>query len=75
MPRMSLAVPAALSLALGACVTHPPVQPFPPVPPPLAEAQPPAPFSSVGQMIWQPGHWLWTGADYAWQPGQYVSQG
>ena len=25
-----------------------------------------------GPLIWQPGHWDWTGSSYVWVPGQYV---
>jgi hypothetical protein len=31
-------------------------------PPPTAEP-----------LIWQPGHWNWTGGGYAWAPGEFVS--
>lgn len=46
--------------------------PYPPVPAPMAETLPPPPVTST-QLIWQPGHWEWTGTGYAWQPGQYVA--
>ena len=23
-------------------------------------------------LVWQPGHWDWTGSSYVWTPGQYV---
>ena len=45
--------------------------PYPPVPPLRAEtmAKPPV---TVTPLIWQPGHWDWTGGGYVWQPGQFV---
>jgi hypothetical protein len=47
----------------------------PPAPPPapLAETIPNPPVTDV-PLIWQPGHWNWTGAGYAWAPGAYVPQ-
>ena len=27
-----------------------------------------------GALIWQPGHWDWTGSSYVWVPGQYVDR-
>lgn len=45
-----------------------------PPPPPHSELVPPPPLGA-GAVVWQPGHWLFTGApgrDWSWQPGQYV---
>ena len=42
-----------------------------PIPPPMAEAVPKPPVSAVA-LVWQPGHWDWTGSSYVWTPGQYV---
>lgn len=42
---------------------------YPPVPPPRYERVPPPPG---GRMVWEPGHWHWTGARYAWIGGRYV---
>ncbi len=64
--------PAALLLAflLAAC-TAAGSGPYPPVPAPIPEAMPLPPVA--GQpLIWQPGHWDWTGASYGWTAGQYV---
>jgi hypothetical protein len=49
------------------------VEPSPPapIPPPMAEAVPKPPVSAVA-LVWQPGHWDWTGSSYVWIPGQYV---
>jgi hypothetical protein len=47
---------------------------YPPVPPPRPETIPNPPVSAA-PLIWQPGHWNWTGAGYAWEPGMYVPQG
>ncbi len=43
----------------------------PPVPPSTVEIVPKPPVSPV-PMIWQPGHWDWTGSGYVWIPGQYL---
>jgi hypothetical protein len=40
-------------------------------PAPEAETIPPPPSSVV---YWQPGRWNWTGASWAWIPGQYVQR-
>jgi WXXGXW repeat (2 copies) len=43
----------------------------PPIPPPMAETVPKPPVSAE-PLVWQPGHWDWTGSSYVWAPGQYV---
>ncbi len=46
-----------------------------PPPPPHSELVPPPP-QGMGPVVWQPGHWMYTGSPgnpWAWQPGQYVS--
>jgi hypothetical protein len=45
----------------------------PPVPGPIAEPVPKPPVSATA-LIWQPGHWDWSGSSYAWVPGQYVAR-
>lgn len=47
----------------------PPPGRYAPVPPLRAEVVPPPP---AGRYIWRPGHWQWTGVQYAWAPGEYV---
>jgi hypothetical protein len=91
MPRRSLAPLALpVLMGLSACVSAPPerntqiiVQPPPaqqvllapgPPPQPHAELVPPPP-QGAGPVVWQPGHWLFTGVPgraWSWQPGQYV---
>lgn len=44
-----------------------------PVPPIRAERVPEPPRSSV-VMIWQPGHYDWSRAGYAWIPGEWVER-
>ena len=46
------------------------VAPGPP-PPPQSELVPPPP-PGVGPVVWQPGHWILSGNNWAWQPGQYM---
>ncbi len=73
MRKTPLVLALAASLAmLSGCVpaTYAP----PAVPPPQAESIPLPPVTGV-PLIWQPGHWNWTGTGYAWQPGLYVPQG
>lgn len=45
--------------------------PYPPVPDPIPEALPKPPVTAE-PLIWQPGHWDWTGSGYVWAKGQYV---
>ena len=54
---------------LAGCTT---INPLVPVPAPMAETMPKPPVSAE-PLIWQPGHWDWTGNAYVWIPGQYVS--
>jgi len=58
-------------LLLAGCATTPAGPPAP-IPQPMAETVPPPPVSPV-PLMWQPGHWDWTGSSYVWIPGQYVS--
>jgi hypothetical protein len=72
---MKFSAPAALfaiSLIDG-CATPPPpnANPFPPVPPLIEETIPKPPVAAE-PLIWQPGHWDWTGSGYVWANGQYV---
>ena len=65
---------ALLTLALAAgCVAQqqPPGNPYPPVPPPTAEIVPKPPVAAE-PLLWQPGHWDWSGSSYVWVNGQYV---
>ena len=57
-----------LVLSLGACVATPP---YPSVPALRADPMPKPPFTAE-QLLWQPGHWDWSGSGYVWAPGQYV---
>jgi hypothetical protein len=72
--KRSIVRAALLSVSLAAgCTTINPYPPVPP-PPPTAEVIPNPPVTDV-PLIWQPGHWNWTGTGYAWQPGEYVPRG
>ena len=61
----------ATCLALAGCVPPPPPGP-PPVPPlqPETMGKPPP---TGDALIWQPGHWVWTGSGYGWIQGEFVS--
>ncbi|HET8995938.1 MAG TPA: hypothetical protein VFN42_04660 [Acetobacteraceae bacterium] len=68
--------PVVLVLAglLAGCATETTTStgnPYPPVPPPIAESRPLPPVSAQA-LMWQPGHWDWNGSGYVWQKGQYV---
>jgi hypothetical protein len=56
---------------VAGCVPAAPVNPYPPVPAPLAETVPLPPVSAV-PLVWQPGHWDWTGTSYAWTRGEFL---
>jgi hypothetical protein len=62
---------AAQVIVQPARPTAPAVAPGPP-PPPHSELVPPPP-QGVGPGVWHPGHWLLSGNDWVWQPGEYVS--
>ena len=59
------------ALTLAGCASSGPPAPAPP-PMPLAETMPLPPVSAV-PLVWQPGHWYWTGSSYVWPPGQFVT--
>ena len=56
------------AVLLAACTAQPPA---PPVPAPRADPMPLPPVTPEA-LIWQPGHWDWTGSGYVWAPGFYV---
>jgi len=63
-------------LGLAGCVAQLPYATPPyPAPPPDKVEQRPLPPLSEEQLVWQPGHWDWTGGGYEWQPGRYVPLG
>lgn len=87
--RSSFIVIGATGLLLAACSSPPPptqviVQPSPAgvvaasptaPPPPMHEIVPPPP-ASTKPVIWQPGHWRYTGISpnpWSWESGQYVA--
>lgn len=72
MKRVVVPVLFAGTLALAGCVqTVPATNPYPPVPPARSEVIPKPPVSAT-PLVWQPGHWDWTGSGYAWTAGAYV---
>ncbi|MGA8197963.1 MAG: hypothetical protein WB902_31895 [Acetobacteraceae bacterium] len=46
----------------------------PPVPPPPMTETIPNPPVTATPLIWQPGHWDWTGSAYVWSAGEYVAR-
>jgi hypothetical protein len=67
---LSLTALAGLCL-LAACDAGTVAPPYPAVPPPQAETIPKPPVTEQ-PLIWQPGHWDWTGGSYAWTSGAWV---
>ncbi len=62
----------AASLLAGCVTSSPPdANPYPPVPALIPEVVPKPPVTA-DPLIWQPGHWDWTGSGYTWATGQYV---
>jgi YXWGXW repeat-containing protein len=46
----------------------------PSAPPPIrAEVVPPPPAGESTLVIWQQGHWAWSGTNWVWVAGQYVT--
>jgi hypothetical protein len=86
----SFAIPAIAALAASTAALAQPVQVLTPAPaqytqstvivapsaPPPARVETiPAPPSAQQQvMYWQPGHWMWNGANWEWASGQYVQR-
>ena len=79
---MRIIITLSCMAALAACAaptatppSSPPtvaaVPPYPKVPVPLDEAMPKPPVSGE-PLIWQPGHWDWTGHEYHWSGGRWV---
>ncbi len=58
-----------LGLLAGATAQGQPPPPYPPIPAPRYERVPPPPGRAY---MWEPGHWQWTGVQYAWIDGRYV---
>jgi WXXGXW repeat (2 copies) len=61
----------ALSLIAGCTQAASGGNPYPPVPPLIAEPLPKPPVTGEA-LMWQPGHWDWNGGGYVWARGQYV---
>jgi len=59
------------SVILPACAVR---APTPPPPPPATVETVPNPPVSATPLIWQPGHWNWSGSEYVWEPGKYVAR-
>ena len=72
-PRTRLAPLRTTFGVLALCGCSVAYQAYPSVPAPQVEQVPVPPRSSV-PLIWQPGHYDWTGAGYAWQQGQWVER-
>ena len=63
---------AAILVAVGLAACQQGSQPpYPPPPPLRAESMGKPPVTET-LLIWQPGHWDWTGGGYEWVPGSFV---
>lgn len=72
--RNSIALAAMLAIGLlSGCAgqRNADANPYPPVPALIPEARPNPPVTAE-PLMWQPGHWDWTGNGYVWANGQYV---
>ena len=69
--RNRLALLTGVLLLCAAPAFAQPYPYYPPVPPPRYEVVPVAP---PGSLIWQPGHWQWSGRGYVWVGGRYVQR-
>ena len=68
-PAIAAAMLGAAWILTGCAEDKPPAS----VPAPMADTIPPPPVSP-NRLIWQPGHWDWTGNAFVWVPGQYVAR-
>ena len=72
--RMHVPMLAGALLLLGGCVSETRAVSTPPypAPPPVPAETVPKPPVSEQPLIWQPGHWDWSGSGYAWREGRWV---
>jgi hypothetical protein len=66
--RWSAAVFMAIGLALAGCGNAGAPPPVPPLQPEVM-GKPPV---TTTPLIWQPGHWDWTGGGYSWAAGSFM---
>jgi len=60
-------------LLLAGCVSYTQQAAGPPNPPPPIPVETvPKPPVSEQPLLWQPGHWDWTGSSYVWQQGAWI---
>jgi len=73
--RVSLCLLAGGLVLLAGCDTPPREALAAPAPPPPVPAETvPLPPVTEERLIWQPGHWDWTGSRYLWREGRWVSR-
>ncbi|HTR16183.1 MAG TPA: YXWGXW repeat-containing protein [Acetobacteraceae bacterium] len=71
---LAAALTGLMALALSGCAQQPAPSPGPPPPPPPRAESIPKPPVTATPLIWQPGHWDWTGTGYAWDQGRWVER-
>lgn len=75
--RVRFPVLLGAAIALTACATEgggTGYNPYP-QPPPVRTEEIPKPPVSEEPLIWQPGHWDWSGSGYIWRDGHWVKRG
>lgn len=72
--KLHLALAGVVLLALTGCSVQQDVSACPKPPARKAEVIPKPPISEQ-VMLWQPGHWDYSGGNYAWAPGQWIPRG
>jgi hypothetical protein len=73
-PLMRCIAVGLAAVALAGCVSETRyVATYPPPPPVPAETIPKPPVSE-DPLIWQPGHWDWSGSQYTWQQGMWIKR-
>jgi WXXGXW repeat (2 copies) len=70
--KLSFLAGAVLAVSLVAGCVVPAINPNPPVPALLPDPMSKPPVTGV-PLVWQPGHWDWTGSGYVWSQGEWVS--
>ena len=71
-----LAVATGASLVVGQALAQPIAEVYVPMAPPTprVEVVPVLPPERVEIERWQPGYWRWSGHEYVWTEGHYVSR-
>jgi hypothetical protein len=66
-PQYGSTAPVAAAPSYAGTTTV--VAPYAPPAPRVENPPPPSPL-----MVWEPGHWSWSGAQFVWTPGHYAER-